>query len=270
MKKYNIVALCKTHMCNEFIEAAIESIYDHVDKIVFVNSDVDWLGVKSKNEVVGVVNNWKSSNDTMDKIFNFEANVDNQYLQYNIGYHFIKDVYNPQWILCFDTDEIWDKSNILRLVKYSREFIEYNAIHSYMHTYIKSPFYRVTPPEMCKPCVLFRPIHKDIFGIRGNQTGNSIIPSDLFFHHFTYVRRNESDVFKKIQTSLVGDRDDVPNCDLVDIGDWIINKWNKLPNAVDFHTTKHFERSWHKIVKIKLNDLPETLQNKEILRIWSK
>ena len=90
----------------------------------------------------------------------------------------------------------------------------------------------------------------------------------MFFHHFTYVRLNESDVFKKIETTLHGDREDIPMCTLVDMDKWRVDKWDKLPNAKDFHTTKHYEKSWHEIKVIEECDLPKTVLGTEIINKW--
>ena len=109
--------------------------------------------------------------------------------------------------------------------------LQYNALGSNMHTYIKSPFYRVSPPEYCRPTVFVRPILDVLLGIRGNHLKPRLTPSDLFFHHFTYVRKYEKDVFKKIWTTLEGDRDDVKQTELVDMDEWIAKKWNRLPRS---------------------------------------
>lgn len=146
--------------------------------------------------------------------------------------------------------------------------VAYNSIACHMHTYLKSPFYRVVPPEMCKPTVFVRPIHYQLQGIRGNQTMPRLLPPDLFFHHFTYVRDNEADIFEKIQTSLIGDQDDVPQTQLVDIEKWKEKKWKNITRCSNLHTTKNFEPSWERVMRIKKNELPETCWNLPIVQKW--
>lgn len=265
-RRMNIVALYKTFSCNEFVEASVESIYPFVDKIVFVNSSIDWCGRHGINEVEPVVRGWQKENDKDKKIAHIQCNTSNQYLQTNVGYTWARSVFKPQWFLSIDTDEVWDKENMQRLAAYSKRYVEHNAIHVNMHTYVKSPFYRVKPVENCRPCVLFRPVHPQLRGIRGNQTGAGVLPRDLFMSHYSYVRRDEKDVFRKIWTTLQGDRDDNPHCQLVDMDNWIENKWNKLPDATDFHTTATYEWSWHSIEVVGMNEVPETLRDKPIIK----
>jgi len=260
-----ITALCKTYSCDEFIEAAIESIYDFVDHIVFVNSDIDWTGKSGINKVKSTILQWQKQNDKQKKIIHIDANVSNQWKQCNIGYQWIKDNLKPDWIMIFDTDEVWDFENIAIAKNILVKSTEYNAISAQMHTYIKSPFYRVSPPEWCKPTVFIRPIHIAMQGTRGNKVSPRLFCDELFFHHFTYVRMNEKDVFRKIQTTLRGDRDDAPNVKLTNIKQWKKEKWDQLPRAYNFHTTKCYEKSWHRIKQISISDLPQTLRNKAIV-----
>lgn len=72
--------------------------------------------------------------------------------------------------------------------------------------------------------------------------------------------------YKKIDTSLLGDREDVPQTYLVDMKKWKEEKWDKMPKAYNFHTTKGFEKSWHRLKTVSIEDLPETVRSKEIVR----
>ena len=259
-----IVSLCKTHSCNIFLEAAIEGIYRYVDYIVFVNSNINWLGQHKKNECVETINRWKAANDVDNKIMCIENNASTQFDQCNFGYKFIRDSLKADWIHIFDTDEIWDEYMFKRLIDYAK-YPQYNAICAHMYTYLKSIYYVVTPPEYCKPTVLLRPVYDDIPGTRGNILKPKLVPDDLFFHHYTYVRETEEEVFQKIRTTLVGDKEDVPQCQLVDFDKWKKNKWDKILTAKNLHTTKYYEKSWAKIKKIGKNELPQTLRNKKII-----
>ena len=262
-----IIGLCKTFSGPEFIEAAIEELYPFLDKFVFVNSNVSWIGEKG-NTVRKRIKQWAKKNDKDNKIIIFDVNAKSQGEQYQQGYEFIKNNFSPDWVMMFDTDEVWDKLNLNIAKKYLVEGIEYNAIGANMHTYIKSPFYRVTPPEYCKPTIFIRPVHNSILGIRGNYVTPRIIPKDLFFHHFTYVRYNEEDVFKKIDTTLIGDKEAEVTTELVNMEKWKKNKWDKLPKATNFHTTKHFEKSWHKIKVIGTKDLPNSVTKNDRIKQW--
>ncbi len=261
-----VIGLCKTFSGSEFVKAAIKSVYPFLDKIVFINSDVSWTG-EYGNTVKPVIEEWAKNNDTERKIVHFQCNVMSQDEQYQAGYAWAKSAFNPDWIMIFDTDEVWDETGLNVAKRCLAECTEYNAIAANMHTYIKSPFYKVTPPEWCKPTVFIRPVHHSFLGIRGNEVTPRIIPDDLYFHHFTYVRKTEKDVLKKIATTLVGDREGTPS-NLVDMEKWIANKWNKLPKAKNFHTTKAYEKSWHKIEIIRECELPITVQGTPIIEQW--
>ncbi len=264
-----IVSLTKTFSGDEFVIAAIKSLYSFVDNFVFVNSDVSWTG-KTGNTVKPIIEKWKKENDKENKIINFDCNARNQQQQYDSGYNYIRENLDADWIMVFDTDEVWDFTNIERARNLLKTSNNYNAIACNMHTYIKSPFYRVTPPEYCKPTAFIRPIFHGLQGIRGNGVTPRLFVEELFFHHFTYVRSKEKDVFDKIQTSLLGDQEDVPCTRLVNIKKWKREKWDKMPKAYNFHTTKGFEKSWHRLKTIKETDLPTSVQGTDIVEQWRK
>jgi hypothetical protein len=261
-----VIGLCKANSCNEFIEAALESVYDYVDGIVFSNSNYNWLGEYKQNEVLPVVDNWQKKHDNKNKIHHVNVDVCSQRDQENIGYKYIQENFNPDWIWIFDSDEVWQTEQFLRLKHVAEKAHMYNSIHAKMKTFIKSPFYMVDPPEMCKPAVLIRPIFNYLNGTRGNNVKPFYLDNDLYFNHYSYVRKKEIDVFSKIYTTLKGDQEDVKQSSLVDIEKWKREKWNKLPHATDFHTTKGYEKSWHKIKVVGMEHVPETLRNKDIIK----
>jgi len=261
-----IVGLCKTYSGHEFVTAAIEELYGFLDKMVFVHSEISWTG-QIGNTVKPVIKEWEKENDKDSKIIHLHSNVKSQEEQYKLGYEYIVNVLKPDWIMLFDTDEVWDYMNLNIARKLLKDCVEYNSIASVMHTYLKSPLYRVFPPEYCEPTVFVRPILPYLMGIRGNK----VMPrlrSNMFFHHFTYVRDNEQDVFDKIQTSLLGDREDVPQINLVDIEKWKKEKWDNILTAKDLHTTKAYESSWKECRKISVGELPFSCRNLPIVKKW--
>lgn len=262
-----IIGLCKTFSGHEFITAAIEQLYDFLDAIVFINSEISWNG-EIGNTVKPVIKAWQEKHDHKNKIIHHDCNVKTQEQQYGIGYDYIRSNLDPDWIMLFDSDEVWDNANLNIAKQLLEDSVEYNGIKAHMHTYLKSPFYRVVPPEFCKPTVFIRAIHKDLIGIRGNGVFPCVTPNNLFFHHFTYVRDSEKDVFKKIQTSLSGDREDVPQTELVDIEEWKKKKWDKITRVKNLHTTLHFEKSWYRVSRIHISELPIACRNLPIVQKW--
>lgn len=262
-----VVALCKTLTGHEFVEAAIEAIYDYVDAIVFIHSHIGWDGIPFDNTVLPVVAAWASQNDKDNKIESYTGHWKSQEEQYKFGYRMIQAIHNPDWVMMIDTDEIWDYANLeLAFKRILPNELVANSIAANMYTYIKSPFYRVEPSEMCKPAVFVRAVFPDMFSIRGNCMLPRLVHPDLWFHHFTYVRESENEIFRKIQRTLYGDKEDVPQSYLVDMEKWKREKWEQLPNCTDFHTTAEFETSWHSIQEVDIEDLPMTVQNKPIVQ----
>ena len=178
-----IVGLCKTLSCGEFLPAILETIYPQLDYIVFVNSDTNWLEEKTGNECKPFINSFV---DIDKKIVNLECSLNNQRDQYAYGYNFIREHLKPDWIFVFDTDEVWEDGQLEKLFNLAASNEEVNAIAANMFTYIKSPFYRIDPPEPLKPCVMVRPLFNRLQGIRGNNTLPKAVPNSIYFHHFSY------------------------------------------------------------------------------------
>jgi len=259
----SVVALYKTWSGEEFVDASMASIYKHVDKIIMVHSNVSWDGTHSENTVLPVVVAWSIKNDMHGKLINLIYDTQSQPEQYAVGMNYIKNNLQCDYVMLIDTDEVWDEQDLLRSQRYleSPANRRINAFCCNLHTYVKSPFYRITPPEMCKPTVFVRSNVHELLGVRGNKVKPSLVMPDVFMHHFTLVRNNINIIKHKIQLSNIGDGG--PS---VNINKWLINKWDKLgadPTVSDFHISKNFERSWKGIIKITKQDLPEVFQCKD-------
>lgn len=261
-----IVGLCKMFSGYEFLEALLEEAYPEIDKFIFVSSDKNWQGEKKENKVLPVLKNWMHENDKENKIEIINTSLMDQMDQYEEGYKHIKIKYpDTDWIFVFDTDEVWEKAVLQKAKKKLEECFYYNAVHCNMKTYIKSPFYKVSPAEYNKPTCFIRPCFSCFPGVRGNAGKPSIFIPDLYFHHFTYVRKYEKDVIEKIKTSFIGDQYCTVKCMPVDLDEWYKTKWRNLPYSKNFHTTQGFESSWKEIEIVTKNDLPESLKGKDIL-----
>jgi 2-polyprenyl-3-methyl-5-hydroxy-6-metoxy-1,4-benzoquinol methylase len=262
-----IVALYKTWKGEEFVDSSVESIYNHVENIVMVHSNVSWDGTHHPNTVLPVIAEWSSRSDKCNKIINLVHDTQSQSEQYAVGMNYIKNNIRCDYIMLIDTDEVWDDTSLSEAVKIitAPSNSACNAFCCKLHTYIKSPFYRVSPIEMCKPTVFVRGNVDKLSGVRGNGVRPSMV-MDVFMHHFTLVRNNIRTIEHKIRLSSIGDGN--PN---VDMQDWFTNKWEKLgndPSVRNFHISKNYERSWRSLVKVTKNDLPEVfrLSNKPIIQ----
>lgn len=257
------IALCKAWCGNEFVTAAIESIYHHVDKIVFVHSKISWCGEQG-NDVRTVVEEWAKAHDNEQKVINLDFTNQDQYKQYLHGIEYITKNFNNEFILFFDTDEVHEPEQLKGTIEFANERPEYNAFCMGMHTYIKSPFYRIDPPENLKPVVLYRVKSGAFLGCRGCATPNQVQVTSKF-HHFTYVRKSEEALFTKIDNIYEAEKDAYGH---VDLDVWKRDKWDKLPDAKDFHTAEGYQGNWKGIKIIELKDLPASTRELQIVREW--
>lgn len=260
-----IIALYKIFSGNEFITSALEEIYSELDNFVFVSSEKDWNKSDRINTVEPVVREWKEKYDKENKIIILNSQATDQMEQYEEGYSYIRKNFNPDWLFISDSDEIWEKEVFKKAKEYLRRSAYYNNVRCSMKTYIKSPYFMVDPPEYNKPTCFIRPIFPKFPGVRGNHGKPSVLYSDIYFHHFSYVRKYEREVIEKIKTSFIGDQHCTFKCLPVDLDEWYKNKWHNLPYSKNFHTTKGYEKSWSSIKEITKEDLPESLRDKDIL-----
>ena len=255
-----IVAFYKAFQGHEWIEASIESIYNYVSKIVIFNTNINWSNQKDINTIKPVVEEWKKNNDHLDKIMQIDFNSNDQTAQYVEGFKYIKQNFKHDFIMAIDTDEVWDDFNFTKAIQCMSNNPNVQVFHTDMLTYVKSPFYRVDPPELCKPSVFYR--NGDLYKhCRSHPPCNWIIMSDVLYHHFTYVRDNEDDIIKKIALCSAGEK--LPS---VDLNKWKIEKWDKLPNATNFHCDPAYTHSWQRCKVIDLNGLPFAVRNKPIVK----
>lgn len=247
-----ICALYKTFSGEEFVTESIDSIYEHVSDIVFVHSDVSWLGERG-NTVVPVVRDYP---DTAGKITSLGGKYRTQIGQYEAGLEYIRRNINCDYIMLIDTDEIWDRAEIRKLINFLHmDDGRSLAVCSRVVTHVKEPRYVVHPPEPLMPVVMIKSSVRDFAGIRGNKIRPRTELHNVHFHHFTMVRSSIESIRSKIVAS---NQEDGQRC--VDPDRWIQNKWEMLPDATDFHITRGFEWAWKSVKVIDDNELPEAVR----------
>ena len=205
---------------------------------------VGWDGSKG-NDCIEPVIEYGKKKDDKNKIINIQGNFTTQEMQYDFGLKKIQEYGQCDYIMLIDSDEIWDNENIeraLNIIKMSG--CMYNAYRCKMHTYIKDVKYRIYPPEPCMPTVFIKSRINKMYGIRGNMIFPSLLMYNVYFHHLTYVRKDYDSVYNKIKTSHIGD-----GLKHVNLEQWKKEKWDKLPDATNFHTTIGYEANW-KSVKV--------------------
>jgi len=256
LNNMRIVAIYKAFRGEEFFVPSIESIYDVCDKVIVVLCERSWNG-DGENTCKKVMEDWVRINDGQKKIIVKTYSGKCQTEAYNIGWD-IANKYDHDWKLLIDTDEVWDKKELSKLIDIAR-LSRADGIRCNMHEYIKSPLFRITPTPPLKPFVLIRN-GVSYSPVRCSDVLKHEI-SDTYFHHFTLVRSSLSEVIKKQANSC-----DVEGVSSVDWDIWIKTVWNKLPNAYNIKPLVGFEHAWKTICVISPSDLPETMQKSVLVK----
>lgn len=260
-----IVALYKGFEGTEFLDASIESIYNVCHKVVFINSDKSWSG-QSGNTVHEYVESWKKECDKDDKILNILGTWTDQYEQYMHGIRLCQQNFEFDYFLIIDTDEVWDPANWERAMNVlNSEGNNYDAFSTKMFTYVKNPFYRVEPVEPCAPTAFVKANISDFAGIRGSAIPKKGHMDNVYFHHFCYVRLDDETIRRKFTNSHIGDKQEHEHRDR-----WMASVWKRIPSVRNFHPTKNCESCWGHVRVIEANELPPSVQCKEILSRFPK
>ena len=258
-----VIAVCKTFSGHEFVTAMIESVLPEVDGILFLHSEVSWSG-KTGNTVSKVVNESLREHGPANVMQEW-YNTTSQQAQYDRAIMSLQERgIDYDYLLLVDTDEVWDSGMIKALVAQADRCPAYSAFACCMHTYLKTPFLKVTPKEWCDPTVLIRKGIK-IIGPRGNFCPNKKVLTNIFFHHFTGVRNSLKAVIDKFWESTA-----VENQTHVPIEYWVENFWNTPLTAKRFHIVEGAEVSWNGIVKVNRSDLPLAMRNHPLVLSFEK
>jgi glycosyltransferase involved in cell wall biosynthesis len=251
----NIVALYKIFRGREFLEASIASVYNHVDKIVFVSSNIGWDG-KDGNNTEAVA---RAYPDPLKKIVVLKHDTTDQEAQYRIGQQFVMAHYKPDWVLLIDSDEVWTEMAWERAMEYLFNApADVQAFTCNMHTYIKDVLYMVddTYGTQVKPTIFTRPMCI-CQGIRGNGADPRRFMAGVTVHHFALVRDDIDEVFRKMTTSRVGDRYAPP---LVHLETWQAEVWDKIPGPA-YHYYVGCAGVWQKTIEVDRDLLPYSVRN---------
>lgn len=278
-----IVALVKTFAGEEWIKPMTLSIYPYVEKIVFVNSEISWTGRKGNSckqaiyKMIGTALSkeerqhrqrnklpliFQSGMDVENKIVSLNYNTINQLEQCLYGYEYIKRNFPCDYVMLIDTDEVWDAQDLENAIQFLKENPGYEAYRSGVYTYIKSPYWRVSPVEPLEPVCFIKSNLSDL----GNNARCCGLPSitmkndlgKIPYHHYVYVRDNFNIVLEKIISSHVSEE-----ALYEDMSRWIPEVWNKLPNVNGgFHPAIGYKKNWFGIETIEKDKLPKILREK--------
>jgi hypothetical protein len=235
-----IISLYKIWQGKRFVIKSIESIYEWVHIIIVVSCERSWLG-EPGNNVREVILDWKDRNDIDNKICLIDTDVGDQRGQYEVGFKKARSL-GCDWLHIIDTDEVWNDIGWRR----ARWFLRHSKAHCLsciMPGYIKSEDYLIEDlGRGVKPVVFVRP-WVDFSGVRGGGIKNREIMTNVSVDHYTAVRNEEDDIFKKFATSTAGDL----YAKLVDMRLWKKRVWDRIPYVRRFHYNVGSEKVWDSI-----------------------
>ena len=185
------------------------------------------------------------------------------------GFEHIKRNYHCDYIQIIDSDELWDSENYLKAISFLEQNPGLSAYRAQMYTYLKSPFYRVDPPEPLKPVCFINAKLPDMGNQpRGCALNPFVIMPDVWCHHFVFVRSSFNKVLEKLIQSHVSESQPYESMDK-----WVPECWNKLPDRnLDLfpggiHPAIGYASHWKAIKEVTLSDLPEILSRHEFRHI---
>lgn len=263
-----ICALYKCFSGEEWLKPSVLSILRHVDKIVLLTSDVSWIGGNG-NPSLEAIDEIIKLHGGNGKIIHINHDEPNQLKHCMYGYNYIKQHFpDHEWVQLIDSDELWDDENYIKAKDFLRKNPDFPAYRTQMYTYIKSPLFRIDPPEPLKPvCFIKNGLHD-----MGNEPrGCTIKPfttmTDVYYHHMVFVRMHFNKVLEKLIQSHVSEKQPYESMDK-----WIVEVWNKLPHVPPswtnqrggFHPAIGFGRNWKNIKIINKSELPRCLHNSQM------
>lgn len=254
-----LVALYKTWDGGEFVDASLASIYGHVDAVVMVHSDTSWLGEKG-NTVKPRAMKWCESNDNEDKVYHVTVDTVSQEEQYSIGVDYIHKHFDYDAVMVVDADEIWEGQYIENAVKQMHDE-PFPVYRTNMHTYLKSPFYRVEPPYG-SPTAFFRDPNLLTKSPRGHKSPSRML-SDVWMHHYTYVREFRELVERKIRQSCLAD-----NSGESVVNNWMERVYDALPQGSNLHAFSKHTKKWNSVRKVWTDEVPPTMLKADLMSLW--
>ena len=203
-----------TYDDHEYLELSLET-FKHMDKVLFLVSDVPWNGDKSDNTrtidyVKGLV----------EKYPNFEMRVGHwatEAEQRNAGLEFFFD-WGIDYCFIVDTDEVYHMAHVEAIQKYILANKNFSAFHIEWNTYWTKDYYVINPREEFNPVICVKVSEYEftqnrlgttavkrtsaaVFKNADEQGYNGILipPSIAFCYHLSYARKDEV-IKRKMET----------------------------------------------------------------------
>ena len=251
------VALYKCYRGGEWFRTSLESIRPAVDAVVAVFGP-SWIKTDLPENCMEPLRQFARENPSLPvHIVLSESNQQDE--QYKGGMNFILSNYRRKserlTAMIVDTDEIWMGDDAMSL----RQLVDANPTIPYfttrMRTYIRSPLYEITPSEPNCPTVAVNCLRSYDVKCRfsgGRRVAPSKLLPDRYMYHYSFVRADEADI--RLKFFATESQESVPSNRL-----WLDQTWPRLPNVVNFHMAKGYERCWQGIRLLRECDVPKVI-----------
>lgn len=238
-KPRKLIAQYKLFYNDGWLELSMKSIEKHVDVFLLIVSDISWdKSVRSEDSILIQIEGLKKK--YKDKLIVINGSWDNQLEQVNEGLNYIKE--NLQDIthcIYIDSDEIYLDSEIKRLKRLTfHPFFFNRAIRINYRAYFKSIFYKIVPEKWPLALSLFPVRSYSQFLNERNVSSKIVERNDIYFEHFSYVRKTDQDIYNKLKSHKASIEPILEN--------WYEEVWLKwTPEMKNFHPTnpEFFERA---------------------------
>jgi len=247
-----LVALYKTFRGGEFMLASLESLDPWIDGIVTVEATRPWSGEsRLKANCGSAIEAFQQEHPNVPfaRIFHDCASQEESY---EVGLATIRFTFGVDVnVLVVDSDEVWD----FGLMQFKQDIQHWpegvDAVRHRLWAYVKSPLYRVTPPETMPAVVCLKSAETPKAIDRRFSNLSHAIYAGCSLHHFAYVREDESEIAEKFAWNQVAERGRLnPR--------WLEDVWPKIPDVTDFHPI--CGERWKRVEVVKPSDLPLPIQ----------
>jgi GT2 family glycosyltransferase/tetratricopeptide (TPR) repeat protein/predicted SAM-dependent methyltransferase len=248
------------HDDTAWLAESVESIYNCCGAIYFLVSDRPWNGEPADSS--GTVEFIRSIPDPENKLRVVKGTWDTEAEQRNAGLDILKNE-GYDYCLIIDADEVYDPTDLNRMMRLVKKHPEIDCWHVVMDTYWKSWRYRIDPREPLKPVVFIKVGAVRFTANRnvGNCARGLIAPEVGYCHHLSYAR-NDEQILRKIAT--------FSHADEIREG-WFQNVWKRWDSdhsLANLHPTH--PPAYRRAIEQPYWALPPVLRKKQIAEHTSK
>jgi len=251
------IGLCKAFSGGEWLPAAMEAVREVCDGVVFLRAAAGWRPEVGMQDDVGpVIESLRT--DSSFPVVEVWGDWRDQGEQYRAGLATVRAHWPDAAVFIFDTDEIWSPVDLQVVKDVALCGVGMGQVTAGLWSYVRSPLYRVNPPETMATVVALataddRPVDRRFMACQSGARVN-ISPR---FHHMTYVRSDDKVLRQKF--SLTSSQEQMSSD-----GGWWERVWPHLPWGANLHMTKGAERAWKGIAPILPHELGQLEKRMEV------